>query len=143
MPRKATRTGACLKIELKVTRTTHLRFDMELRNGKVLLQFSPEAMATVQDTQALEKAKLLSQQDEASTAKPTLYQRAQLLTRGYLWLVVASIVLICAAGVLLFPQKAWNRVMMTLFGCVTLNIRGKAYRFCEQPPVQEHGAIPL
>lgn len=131
-------------IEIETHHLTHLRVHMELRSGKVLLQLSPGAMATVQDQQPLEKEALLAKASEVPTLKPTLYQRAQLATHGYLWLVVACCVLILAAGVLLFPQKAWNRIMMSLFGCVTLNIRGKAYRFCEQQPAaQEHGAIPL
>lgn len=133
-------------LKLEVHYSSLLRVDMELRNGKVLLQLSPEAMATTveaatQETEKLIKAEVLVAQ---LSTKPTLYHRAQTFTRGYLWVVVASAVLILAAGILLFPQKTWNRIMMQLFGCVTLNIRGKAYRFCEQaPPQQEHAGIPL
>jgi hypothetical protein len=147
MRRTARRGRPLVKIELELCHFSYLRVDMELRSGKLLLAVSPEAMANQAELFDTEKDKLLSQPPQSSTVTPgksTLYQRAQALTRGYLWLCVASMVLILAAGILLFPQKTWNRMMLSLFGCITFNVRGKAYRFCEQPPVQqENGGIDL
>jgi hypothetical protein len=124
------------------------RVHMELRSGKVLLQLSPEAMATATAPLTTDENTPvytpIKQSSSSNWAPTRLYARLQVATNGYLWLVVASLVLILAAGILLFPQKTWNRMMMQLFGCVTLNIRGKQYRFCEQPPAaQEQGGIPV
>jgi len=146
MRRAAGRAGQLVRIQLEVRHLCYLHLDMELRNGKVLLQISPEAMANTAALSEDEKEKLMTPgaalySDNAG--KNSLYQRLQNMTRGYLWLVVASMVLILAAGILLFPQKMWNRVMLSLFGCITFHVRGKAYRFCEQPPAAEAGGIPL
>jgi hypothetical protein len=115
------------------------RVHMELRSGKVLLQLSPEAMATATAPLTTDENTPvytpIKQSSSSNWAPTRLYARLQVATNGYLWL---------AAGILLFPQKTWNRMMMQLFGCVTLNIRGKQYRFCEQPPAaQEQGGIPV
>ena len=148
MSRVARRRKQVLAIEIETRYLTQFRLDMELRNGKVLLQLSPEAMATQEATSATEKDKILgsfgASQASSETPKPSLYQRAQAFTRGYFWLVLTCAVLIIAAGVLTFPQKSWNRLMLKLFGCVTFNWGGKAYRYCEMQNVpQENGAIPL
>lgn len=139
MRRRATRAKPTLTIDVGTRYSLVLRVNMELRSGKVLLQFSPEAMSNEDAGTLNEKTPIGS----PMILKPSYLQRAQAFTRGYLWLVVASMFLILAAGVLCFPQKTWNRMMMTLFGCVTLNIRGKAYRFCEQPPQHDNAGIPL
>lgn len=146
MSRRTSRARPQVKIELQARHFTFLRIDMELRNGKVLLQISPEAMANTTVLSEEEKAKLMAvppQLTPGSGRLSSVYTQLQTLTRGYLWLTVAALILILAAGVLLFPQKAWNRMMLAVFGCVTFHIRGKAYRFCEQPPAQDNGGIAL
>lgn len=63
----------------------------------------------------------------------------QRFTRGYLWLVMACLFLVIAAGVLLFPQKTWNRMMLKMFGCVRFKINGHEFKMCqEQPQPQEN-----
>lgn len=146
MPRKAVRPRQTLTIEWEPRHLSFCRVVMELRSGKVLLSLSPEAMSTTPLAQSEEEKKLFGTTvgGVAQQSKPTIIQTLQAYTRGYLWLCCAATVLILAAGILLFPQKTWNRVMMQLFGCITLNIRGRAYRFCEQPPAQQdHAGIPL
>lgn len=111
---------------------------MELRNGKVLFNISPETMSGTTATSEEDK-KLLP-----SAVKTSYYERAQALTRGYLWFCVALTVLIVATGIVFFPQALWNRMMMALFGCITFTVRGKAYKLCGQQPLgQEQAGIPL
>lgn len=68
------------------------------------------------------------------------YARLQRATRGNLLLLTTCVVLIIAAGVLLFPQKMWNRLMLQLFGCVKLKFNGHTFNMCQeieqQQPVQ-------
>lgn len=64
--------------------------------------------------------------------------KLQRATRGNLLLCVACFVLIMAAGVLLFPQKTWNRIMLKLFGCVHLNVHGHSFKLCEDAQPQEN-----
>lgn len=88
-----------------------------------------------------EKEKLLPTPQTSESFLSRSYARLQDATRGYLWLVLASLVLIVGAGILLFPQKMWNRLMLELFGCVTLSVRGKQYNFCER--AQPENVAPL
>lgn len=129
--RRRKRTEVEVRLELRSF--VSLRCDMELRNGKVLFTVSNAAMAAPASTE--ETQKLISTPSTAAS----LYARAQAITRGYLWFTIAATVVLLALGLVFFPQKMWNRIMMALFGCVTLHVRGKQYKFCEEAPAQEQG----
>jgi len=129
MPRRA-RKKAEIVIELSFS--TFSQVHMELRSGKVVFTLSNTAMSQPEEQRTLVAPK--------PTYNPTLYERAQVLTRGYLWFCIAASVLLLACGLVFFPQKTWNRLMMSLFGCVTYHIRGKKYSFCEaQGAAQDQG----
>ena len=72
------------------------------------------------------------------SSKITQLQRA---TRGYLWLVVACFVLLIAGGILLFPQKTWNRLMLQMFGCVRFKVNGHTFNMCQEHPEPQPNPI--
>jgi hypothetical protein len=66
------------------------------------------------------------------------YAWLQRATRGYFLLLTACVLVTIAAGVLLFPQKTWNRLMLQLFGCVDLNLHGHKFKLCENVDEPQH-----
>lgn len=120
------------------------RVQMELRSGKVLFNISPETMSGVTAT-SKEEEKLIPPAASTSVIAGTTsyYARLQALTRGYLWFCLALSVLIIATAIVFFPQTLWNRMMMSLFGCITFTVRGKPYKLCGQQQVPENAGIPL
>lgn len=133
-------------LELILSFSTCFRLHMELRSGKLLLHISPESMsAPMAHVSETENLLATPPPQPASLRTLTYYARVQKATGGYLWFYIAAAVLLLACGLLLFPQKMWNRMMMALFGCITFHVRGKAYRFCEQPPAAQGAGdgIPL
>jgi hypothetical protein len=115
-----------VEVQVDLRSFTSLRLHMELRSGKVLFTVSNTAMSAPDEQQTLVGY------TPSGPKKVSLYARLQAMTKGYLWFCVAASILLLACGLVFFPQKTWNRLMMALFGCVTLHIRGKDYKFCEQ-----------
>ncbi len=128
MPRRSRKRG---EIVISLSFSTFSQLHMELRSGKVVFTLSDTAMSATEEQQKLVPP--------TSTKKPTLYERAQAFTAGYLWFCIAGSILLLALGMVFFPQKMWNRMMMWLFGCVTYNVRGKKYNFCEAPGQNDQG----
>lgn len=85
-----------------------------------------------------EKTPLKGGQESSEGFLSTTIAKLQRVTRGNLVLLTACLFLIVAAGVLLFPQKTWNRLMLKLFGCVNLNVHGHQFKLCEDVQQPEH-----
>ena len=85
-----------------------------------------------------EKTPLKGGQEQSQGILSSTIAKLQIATRGNLVLLTACMFLIIAAGVLLFPQKTWNRIMLKLFGCATFNVNGHQYKLCEDMPQPEH-----
>jgi len=81
-----------------------------------------------------EKQPLTQQPGSSDGFFSSTYARLQRATRGNLLLVTACLFLIIASGVLLFPQKTWNRMMLKLFGCIHFNVNGHQFKMCEEVP---------
>jgi hypothetical protein len=84
------------------------------------------------------KQYLVQTQTKSAGFLSTTYSRLQVATRGHLWLMLACLVLLIAGGVLLFPQKSWNRLMLKLFGCIHFTVNGHQFKMCEEVPEPQH-----
>lgn len=133
-----------LEIQVKFRQTrrlkTHFHESISLTAGTVSFSIFHSTMSVPIGTSTMDEKQTLIQPTQPTqeyiSSKVAGLQR---LTRGYLWLVVACCVLLIAAGVLMFPQKTWNRMMLKMFGCVRFKINGHEFKMCqEQPQPQEN-----
>lgn len=114
--------------------------EVEFRNFSLLISHLTMAANASEDTPML-KQPSSSNPERSMPFLSSKIGQLQYYTRGYLWFVVASLFLIVGAGIMLFPQTTWNRIMLALFGCVTLNVRGKQYNFCERTQQENLGPL--
>lgn len=114
-------------------RAVHEYFELKGQNWLLCISHVTMSvpMATI-DTS--EKTPLTSPTGSSDGFLSSTYARLQSATRGKLWLFTACVFLIMAAGVLLFPQKTWNRLMLKLFGCIHFTVNGHQFKMCEEVP---------
>lgn len=108
---------------------------IELKGVNWSLSISHVTMSVPLTQQKTEENQPLVQEGGTSQGYiSSTYARLQRATRGNLLLLTACVCLIVAAGVLLFPQKTWNRLMLKLFGCIHFNVNGHQFKMCEEVP---------
>jgi len=108
---------------------------LEVKGKNCLLCISHVTMSVPLTQQKTEENQPLVQEGGTSQGYiSSTYARLQRATRGNLLLLTACVCLIVAAGVLLFPQKTWNRLMLKLFGCIHFNVNGHQFKMCEEVP---------
>jgi hypothetical protein len=76
-------------------------------------------------------------EDFPSTAKPSLYDRLQALTRGYLVQMLALVFVAVLCGVIFFPKKMWYHLMLHFVDCVSIPGKKFNFKICNQDQPQE------
>jgi len=82
---------------------------------------------------AEERQKLLNEiRTEFQATKPSLYDRLQAFTRGYLVPLFVMAILGVLLAILFFPTKAWYRVMLCFVDCVVIPGKKFDFKICNQ-----------
>ena len=112
------------------------------RASLLLLRLTMSAANSLPQTPGEEAQFLLPPQPKSKGTFQSAYARLQAATGGYLLFIIGLSVLAVSVAVLFLPQTYWNRLIMTLTGCVTVRVGGKEYNFCQKQE-QQNAQVPL